>query len=49
MKTAPSGVGFSIVSSYSALPQEKSPNPQHKKQLPLLGEKETKSLRKLSD
>jgi hypothetical protein len=33
MKTAPSGVGFLIVSSYSALPQGKSPNHQPKKQL----------------
>jgi len=49
MKTAPSGVGFLIVSSSSALPQEKSPNPQPKKQLLPLGKKETKSLRKLSD
>jgi hypothetical protein len=39
MKTAPSGVGFLIVSSYSALPQGKSPNPQHKKQLPRLERK----------
>jgi hypothetical protein len=48
MKAAPSGAGFLIVSSYSALPQEKSPNPQPKKQLLSLGKKETKSLRKLS-
>jgi hypothetical protein len=33
MKTAPSGAGFLIVSSYSALPQGKSPNPEPKKQL----------------
>jgi hypothetical protein len=39
MKTAPSGVGFLIVSSYSALPQEKSPNPRLKKRLLLLGKK----------
>jgi hypothetical protein len=39
MKTAPSGVGFLIVSSYSALPQGKSPNPQPKKQLPRLERK----------
>jgi len=39
MKTAPSGVGFLIASSYSALPREKSANPQHKKQLPRLEKK----------
>jgi hypothetical protein len=39
MKTAPSGVGFSIASSYSALPQEKSANPRLKKQLPRLERK----------
>jgi len=39
MKTAPSGVGFLIVSSYSALPQDKSHNPQHKKRLLPLGAK----------
>jgi hypothetical protein len=39
MKTAPSGVGFLIVSSYSALLQGKSPNPQHMKQLPRLERK----------
>jgi hypothetical protein len=39
MKTAPSGVGFSIVSSCSELPQEKSPNPQHEKRLLPLGKK----------
>jgi len=39
MKIDPSGVGFLIVSSYSALPQGKSPNPQHKKQLPRLERK----------
>jgi hypothetical protein len=39
MKIDPSGVGFLIVSSYSALPQEKSPNPQHEKRLLPLGKK----------
>jgi hypothetical protein len=44
-----SGVGFLIVSSFSALLQGKSRNPSLRKQLRPLGKKETRSLRKLSD
>jgi hypothetical protein len=39
MKAAPSGVGFLIVSSYSALPQEKPPHPPPEKRLLPLGKK----------
>jgi hypothetical protein len=39
MKIDRSGAGFLIVSSYSALPLVKLPNPPRKKRLLLLGEK----------